>query len=301
MAAMDKDFASAVRRGDHETVARLLAAGQRADEPLDSVGTTPLMAAPALETVDVLLDAGASLEPTVFGNDVLQIMVSDDASAIDDPVARIAVARRLLAHGIRLDRRNEHGWSRLYVAAFAGDVGGVDALLALGADPNDEPPPLGAACWGSGRPVGDSPNTIELLAAAGADVHQRDGAGWTLLHAAAMPYSHGDGFESSDGVNLPALAALIRLGVPPDVRGPKGVTSLMLVAGSGELEAVDLMLAAGADPTLRDDDGLDALDHARSDAHRLTEVLAGASPDTADAVRRHRNAADLCVKRLSAG
>ncbi len=299
MAAMETEFASAVRSGAHQTVTRLLAAGQPADEPLDAIGTTPLMAAPTLETVDVLLDAGASLAPTVFGSDVLQIVVSDDASAIDDPGARIAVARRLMAHGIPLDRRNEHGWSRLYTAAFAGDVGAVEALLTLGADPNDEPPPLGAACWGSGRPVGDSPDTIQLLAAAGADVHQRDGAGWSLLHAAAMPYSHGDGFESSDGVNLSALAALIRLGVPPDVRGPNGVTSLMLVAESGELEAVDLLLAAGADQTLRDDDGLDALGHARRAADRLTEVLAGASPDTTDAVRQYRDAADRCVNRLS--
>lgn len=299
MAAMEQHFASALRRGDHEAVVRLLAAGQRPDEPLDNIGTTPLMAASSLETVDVLLNAGASLEPTVFGSDALQIVVSDDASAIDDAATRIVVARRLVAHGVPLDRRNEHGWSRLYVAAFAGDVGAVEALLALGADPNDDPPPLGAACRGSGRPVGESPDIVELLAAAGADIHRRDGAGWTLLHAAAMPYSHGEGFESSDGVGLSAMAALIGLDVAPDARGPGGITSLMLVAESGELDAVELLLAAGADPAIRDDDGLTALDHARQAADRLTEVLAGAPADHADAVRLFRDAAVECVARLS--
>ena len=297
---MSAAFRQAVHDGDHESVSRLLAAGQSPDEPLDAIGTTPLMAATTVEMVDALAQAGASLIPTSFGQDVLQVVVSDHGPAIADRDGRLRVARRLIALGVPLERRNENGWSRLYVAAFAGDAGAVDALLALGADPDDQPPPLGAVCWGSGEPT-ETARMVDSLVGAGAVTNVRDGHGWTLLHAAAMPYSHGEGFESSDGANAEAVQALIRHGIPPDVTGPDGVTPLMLVAGGGELGAAEALPAAGADRNVMDAHGLGALDHARQSERRLREVLAEASAEHTDAVRtaleRASRTADLLASR----
>jgi len=298
MAHMSAHLGQACRNGDARRVTALLAAGHPPDEPLDSIGTTPLMTASNLDVVDILLTAGASLTPTRFGHDALQVAVSDDESSIEDPVERLAAARRLVEAGASLDLRNEHGWSRVYVAAFASDVGAVLALLALGAPADDRPPPLAAACWGSGSPKTEP--IIDALVAAGADVHARDDAGWSLLHAAAMPYSHGFGFESSDGASVAAMRALVRHGVTPDVVGPGGTTALMLVAEDGDVEATAALLALGADPGIRDAGGRRAVDLARNSEHHLAEILATASVDTADAVRRSRERARMCIDLLGA-
>jgi ankyrin repeat protein len=297
---MNSQMREACGRGDVERVLDLLTAGASPDEPLDGIGTTPLMAAASPALVDLLLDAGASLHPTRFGHDALQVVVSDDESAIENRSNRLLAAQRLIGAGAPLDLRDGHGRSRLYVAAFAGDVGAVETLLALGADPDDDPPPLAAACWGSGDPTGNSAQIIDLLVAAGADVHRRDDGGWTLLHAAAMPYSHGSGFESSDGANPSAMGALIRHGVPVDVAGPGGTTALMLVASDGALAAMQDLLAAGCDPEMRDHAGQRAVDRARAREERLTEILAEAESDTAPAVAAACDRVRSCIDRLSA-
>ena len=202
------------------------------------------------------------------------------------------------AAGNQGGERNEHGWSQLYSAAFAGDLDAVESLLSLGGSADDTPPPLAAACWGSGDEATEP--IIDALVAAGADVGRADDAGWNLLHAAAMPYNHGDGYASSDGPNVAAARALIRHGVAPDVVGPGGVTALMLVAADGALDGVEMLLAAGADPDLRNDHGRNAIDQARDNRQQLTEVLATAPPGTTDAVRRFRDNVDACLTRLAA-
>lgn len=297
---MNTSLWDACRAGDAQRVEELVAAGHSPDEPLDAIGTTPLMAAGTPQVVRALLNLGASLAPTRFGHDVLQVAVSDEASALEDSAQRLEAARMLISYGAPLERRNEHGWPRLYVAAFAGDVGAVEALLALGADPNDQPPPLGAASWGTGDDPAATSGIIDVLVAAGADIHRRDSAGWSLLHAAAMPYSHGDGYSSSDGSNVAAIQALISHGVAPDVSGPGGTTPLMLVAGDGALEAVEVLLTLGSDPSIRDDEGDRAYGHARTSQRQLTELLATTSAETADAVRAFRDRVRQCAERLSA-
>ena len=300
MGQMNESLWDGCRSGNVERNKELVAAGHSPDDPLDSIGTTPLMAAATLPVVDLLLNMGASLSPTRFGQDILQVGVSDDESEFDDAGERLAAARMLIEHGAPLDRRNEHDWSRLCVASFESNVGAVEALVALGADPNDEPPPLGAACWGRGDDPAATTRIIEALLAAGAAVHRRDGAGWSLLHAAAMPYSHGDGLASSDGPNVAAMHALISHGVAPDIRGPDGITPLMLVAGDGAFEAVDALLVLGSDPSVRDDQGDRAYDHARSSEQQLTDLLETAPVEALDPVRAFRDRARRSAERLAA-
>lgn len=297
---MSKKLRDACRAGDAQRVVELVAAGHSPDEPLDAIGTTPLMAASTPEVVGALLNVGASVAPTRFGRDALQVVASDEESALEHSDQRLEAARMLIRYGAPLDRRNEHGWSRLYTAAFAGDVGAVETLLALGADPNDEPPPLAAASWGTGDDLAATSDIVNVLVAAGADIHRCDNVGWSLLHAAAMPYSHGDGYSSSDGPNLAAMQALIGHGMTADVSGPDGTTPLMLVAGDGAIDAVEGLLTLGSDPSVRDDAGDRAYDHARNSERRLTELLATASLETTDAVREARDRARRCAERLAA-
>ena len=297
---MSINLRDACRAGNARRVADLLAAGHSPDEPLDAMGTTPLMAAATSEVVGVLLDMGASLTPTRFGQDALQIVASADESELGDAAERLSAARLLVDHGAPLERRNEFGWSRLYVAAFANDAEAVETLAALGVDLNDDPPPLAAACWGSGEYPEATKHIIDVLVAAGADIHRRDSVGWSLLHAAAMPYTHGDGYASSDGPNIAAIQALIGHGVAPDVTGPGGATALMLVAGDGDIDAVDALLALDSDPRVRDDQGDRALEYAADSERRLTEVITTASTETIDAVRKFRDRTRQCVGRLAA-
>jgi len=298
-------FRQACASGDVAQLLELLASGASPDQLLDAIGTTPLMAATSLEVVDTLLDAGASTAPTRFGRDALDVVVSDHESAIDDMAVRLGVARRLLARGVALDRPDANGWSRLYVAAFADDCGAVEVLLALGADLDDAPSPLAGACWGTSAAPDGTGRVIDLLVTAGADITHRDAAGFTLLHAAAMPYGHGTGFESSDGPNPDAMRALIGHGLSVDIAGPGGITALMLVAGDGDLAAVDAMLAAGANPRLRDHEGRGALDHARDAERRLSELIDDLPPTSADsqsdAIGRRQARVGRCAARLAVG
>lgn len=70
----------------------------------------------------------------------------------------------------------------------------------------------------------------------------------------------------------PALAnarLLLERGAPVDARQGQegGFTPLMEAALNGQLELIDLLLRHGAEPGLRDADGLSAGDHARTRGH----------------------------------
>ena len=96
------------------------------------------------------------------------------------------------------------------------------------------------------------------LVSHGADVNK---PGWTPLHYAA-----------TNG-HLTTMALLLDEHAYIDAASPNGTTPLMMAAHYGTVEAVKLLLAAGADPALRNDQDLSAIDFAhrasRSDAAEL--------------------------------
>lgn len=150
-------------------------------------------------------------------------------------------------------------------AAATGDVARVGELLAGGTGPDERSPdgftPLQLACHF------DHPGAAALLVRAGADLTARASGAMTVqaLHAAAA---------SPTGSCIPLLLAA---GAPLDDTQDGGFTPLHEVAMRKLAPLVELLLAAGADPTIPADDGRDA----------ATLADASGDPDLAARLRSH--------------
>lgn len=174
------------------------------------------------------------------------------------------------------DRCERH---RLFIAideAFkAGDFGALG--IALGNAPRwfDEEMPFEL---GLGHPLEYaiywSPfSFIEALIAAGSDVNYEDSGGFPSLFAALSTDRHGRGDR------LEVLRLLIRHGADLNQRGHNDWTPLHYAASIRDLEALRLLLAAGADPTLRTriDDCATALEEAEAaGSTEIASLLRGA-------------------------
>jgi len=88
--------------------------------------------------------------------------------------------------------------------------------------------------------------------------------GWTALHYAASA-GHAD-----------IVALLLEHHAYIDADSPNRTTPLMMAARDGREECVKLLLAEGADSTLRNEAGLDAWDFAKAGNHIVTANMIGA-------------------------
>jgi ankyrin repeat protein len=96
-----------------------------------------------------------------------------------------------------------------------------------------------------------------LLVRAGADLSARAQGALTVqaLHAAAA------------GPTAACIPLLVAAGAPLDDPQDRGFRPLHELALRGLTEMVELLLAAGADPSIEDDDGRDAATHADGAGH----------------------------------
>jgi uncharacterized protein len=88
---------------------------------------------------------------------------------------------------------------------------------------------------------------VQSLVNKDADVNK---TGWTPLHYAAS------------GGHVPVIQYLLENSAFIDAESPNGTTPLMMAAMYGSPEAVKALIQAGADPTLKNQLGLTALDFA---------------------------------------
>ncbi|MFZ6765937.1 ankyrin repeat domain-containing protein [Undibacterium sp. Di26W] len=88
---------------------------------------------------------------------------------------------------------------------------------------------------------------VKALIERGAEINQ---PGWTALHYAAV------------NGNKEIIALLLEHSAYIDTESPNKTTPLMMAARSGKMNAVALLLDEGADPSLKNDLGLTALDFA---------------------------------------
>jgi ankyrin repeat protein len=148
--------------------------------------------------------------------------------------------------------------------------------------------------------VGDIPRLTALLKIAPWAIDLLSPDGWTALHLAAFFGSDaaletllalganarimGRAFEQNLAIHAAcagrrlgkaAFAKLVAATGNPDALQKQGYTALMIAAANGFEVAVDVLLAAGADRTLKQSEGKSAADFARERGHtELAERLA---------------------------
>ena len=174
----------------------------------------------------------------------------------DDPQGIVT----LLNRGFDPDTRDPQGNTGLFLALRDGSLKAAKALLdwpktnVETRTTQDESPLMMAAL--KGHTV-----LVRKLIERNADVNK---TGWTPLHYAA-----------TNG-HLEIMELLLEHHAYIDAESPNGTTPLMMAAHYGTPAAVKLLLEAGADPSLKNQLGLSALDFAtRANRRDAAELIAG--------------------------
>ena len=178
----------------------------------------------------------------------------------DDPQSLSALLRR----GFDPNTLDAKGQSGLFLALRDPSPKVIEVLLKAPKikvetrTPQDESPLMMAAMRGE----------LKLAAALidkDADVNK---TGWTPLHYAA---------SSTQGDQLGVAKLLIENAAYIDAASPNGSTPLMMAAMYGNTSTLKLLLDEGADPTLKNQLGLTAVDFAqRADRKEMVELIGAA-------------------------
>lgn len=134
----------------------------------------------------------------------------------------------------------------LHVAASKGSTIRLKSLLGEGV-PVDEVDIFGQTALFHAAESGNA-KCASMLIASHASLEAADDGGWTALHAACVS-------ENSTGV----IGLLIEAGANIERRDVEGCTPLYLAANGESVEAVIVMLNAGADPLAKGAKGRDAV------------------------------------------
>jgi ankyrin repeat protein len=171
------------------------------------------------------------------------------------------VIQGLLDRGFDANALDPKGRPGLYLALQDGSLKAAETLVdwpktkVEWRSPKDESPLMMAALKGY----------VELtrkLIVRGADVNK---PGWTALHYAAT------------GGHLVVMELLLEEHAYIDAESPNKTTPLMMAAHYGSPAAVKLLLAEGADPSLRNELGLAAVDFAtKANRRDAAELIAAA-------------------------
>lgn len=191
--------------------------------------------------------------------DFFVAILRDDPDAITD----------LLRRGFDPNTRNPKGEVGLAVALHNGSAKAFAALLASrtvdveARNAADESPLMLAALKGN-------IDAVQALIARNADVNK---TGWAPLHYAA---------SAGSSQHTQIIALLLEHHAYIDATSPNGTTPLMMAAHYGSTASVQLLLDEGADPTLKNQLGLTAIDFA------LRVSRAESAAKIAEAIRRRQ-------------
>ncbi len=278
----------AARSGSAECVQLLLDAGADVNER-DSGGQTPLMVAGSVAVVELLVRARAQLDAVdEFGNDAIQTALEGSCDSGACGVDRFDVLDALLAAGADLERVDRYGKTRLASAAFGHHDDAVGFLLARGAHAlaldSEGGTHLHSICW-QGEYEDPETNSacdriIRALVDAGVDPNATNSHGSTPMHEAA----------GGDWGNQTAIRTLLELGADVGSIDDGGNTPLVFAAYNGEVECIRLLLAAGADPTKKNERGDDARDAAEQHLTSWKDIVAGGAEEVDTALREANEA-----------
>jgi ankyrin repeat protein len=199
----------------------------------------------------LLLVASATVWANSF-DDFFSAVKRDDVRAL----------RQLAQRGFDLNTRNEAGENALFLA-LRDDAPAVSVFL-LGQNtvqvevrtPKDESPLMMAALKGRLE-------VARRLIERKAEVNK---PGWAPLHYAAT---------NADAESLPMVRLLLEHHAYIDAESPNGSTPLMMAAHYGHPTVVKLLLEEGADPLLKNQQGLSAIDFAnRAQRAESAEIIA---------------------------
>lgn len=304
----------AARAGRLRRIEQLVALGADVDG-LGDDGVTPLVAAAGagrLDAVEVLLRFGARADLReryrlplygVVGAAVVQRLIRAGADPNGVPslgstplivaasVRRVDEARTLIEAGADVEVKDAEGKTALAVAAERGDVEMIGLLMGAGADVDARTPGGRTPLLLALRSV----DAVRALLDGGADANAREKDGQTALMRAKdvavtrLMLERGADPALADAAGNTALilarqpaiaAALIAGGSPIDAQNAEGRTALMYAAKRRDVELVEPLLAAGADVSLKDTAGQDALSLARGafGGERVVAMLEAAQP-----------------------
>jgi ankyrin repeat protein len=231
-----------------------------------------------LDLTTKLLDEGASLD----ARDRLGARPLSHAAKSGHP----RMVELLLARGAPIDARNLDGATALYFAAEGSHILIAQRLIERGADVNltgrSAISPIAAAAYAGNDLI------VEALLAHGAYPQTPDDTGKTpLIYAAAsarldivkrllaqnidvnaryrndltlLMWASGPDDQVPEAQAIKVIAYLVDAGAHIDDRDDRGRTALMIAAEGGHADIADLLLAKGADPSLKDKAGKRAAD-----------------------------------------
>jgi len=171
---------------------------------------------------------------------------------------RLATVDLLLNHHASVYAADFEGHTALHWASAAsGDaVPVIERLIAAGARVNAQKsngdgmtPIMVAAQYGQ-------IDAVRALLAAGASISLKDSLGRSVLHWAC------DGRTGTEANRASLVGLLLSRGVPVDLRDSDGTTPLMLAADNDQVDAIDVLLRAGANVRAEDGNGLLAIHYA---------------------------------------
>ena len=247
---------------------------------LISDGLTPLGYAAkynALSAVDMLLNKGAPLEP--------DMLMAEPAIHVAANRGYVKIVDRLLDHDIAWrDLRNSHGFTALSQAAYNGHEAVAVKLLERGADPG-LPSKLNRAPLHDAASKGHTA-IIKLLLSYGANLNAKQHDGYTPLHyaagnghveavkllleygadplaQAARPHGNTPLQEAALVEQLEVVKMLLDPGNPVQIdvnfQNEYGSTVILYTCFKGNLDMLELLLTAGADPSIKNNNGFGGL------------------------------------------
>ncbi len=214
----------------------------------DRFGARPLSHAARfghLEMVDLLLARGAGIDARNLAGATALYFAAERGHT--------SVAQRLIQRGANVNLTGRSGVAPIAAASYVGNDAIVEALLAHGAD--------GRAADETGKePIiyaaaAAHLDVLKRLLGLNIDVNARYPNDLTLLMWAA-----GADEKVPETEALKVVTYLLNAGAHIDDRDARGRTALMIAAEGGRAEIAALLLARGADPSLKDNAGKRAAD-----------------------------------------